>query len=527
MKKSLVVALAAVVLVAGAGLAYVRFMAPADDAALRFVPKDAVLYGTLFIRPSSDQKMALDDLLQKFPNIENTDDAIDKLMELLDEELGKEGLAYEEDIEPWLGDQVGGFMMPGGSVEIPNVGVIVESKDDDALRDFISRIQEEDAPDAVIVEREHNGSTYEVVEEEPGAPSFVFLDGFFVGGTEEAVKAAIDADAGESLQDSEKFTNASEDLRDDWLGLFYADTAAMFEMFDAGVPASGPEQAVFDSFGLKDQLPSAGVAYVTSDTIGFESSGGVPTEGPLAGMTTFVGSGLLPDLPSESWAAFGIPDVGRLSQKVFELFEDFPGFDRDQIESQFRAETGLDLQHDLLSWMGDAGIFVQGRNMQEIGGGLVLESTDPAKTSAVFETLQDLLAEQGAQPRHATVGELDGFSVQAPGMPAPVYFLAGERAVVAYGQTAAEQAIAPEQRLADAETFGMGADELGDDFDVALYVDVDAAQSFAESLMSFSGETDPTYEEDIKPYVDPFGYVIAGSRTDGENIVQRLVIGVP
>lgn len=527
--KALLLTLVAFVLVGGGAFAYMTFMAPAEDQAIRLVPKDSILYGNLFLRPSNDQKMALDDLLQKFPGVENTDDALDTLIELFDEQLRKQGLAYEEDIEPWLGDQVAGFMMPGGSVEVPNVGILVESKDDEAFRNFLDKVQENESPDAQIVEREYAGTTYEVVEDLPGTPSFVFLEGFLVGGTEEAVKASIDAQEGETLQDSEKFVDATSGLRDDWLGLFYADTGAIFSLFEEEMQGQGlpEEQAVFESFGFGDQQPSAGVAYVTSDTIGFESSGSLPTEGPLAGFRSFIGSGLLPQLPAESWAAFGVPDLGRLSENMLDLFADFPGFDREEIDASFTRETGLDLQEDLLSWMGDAGIFVMGTNVQEVGGGVVIQSTDPTKTTSALAEVQDLLEKQGLQPRPATQGDLEGFSLQAPGMPAPVYFLGGDRLVVTYGQSATEQAVFGEESLADDDNFGLGVDQLGDEYDVAFYVDVDAAQAFAESVMGFTGTTDPTYEENVKKYVDPFGYVIAGSREEGENIVQRLVIGVP
>ena len=527
--KALLLSFTAVLLVGGGAFAYMNFMAPAEDQAIALVPKDSVLYGNLFLRPSNDQKMALDDLLQKFPGVENTDDALDTLIELFDEQLRKQGLAYEKDIEPWLGDQVAGYMMPGGSAEVPNAAIMVESKDDQAFRDFIDKVQEKESPDARIVEREYAGTTYEVIEDLPGTPSFVFLDGFLVGGTEEAVKASIDAQEGETLQDSEKFTEATSGLRDDWLGLFYADSGALFSLFEEEMQGQGlpEEQAFFESFGFDDQQPSAGVAYVTSNSIGFESSGGLPSEGPLAGFRSFIGSGLLPQLPAESWAAFGVPDLGRLSENMLDLFADFPGFDREEIDASFTRETGLDLQDDVLSWMGDAGIFVQGTNVQEIGGGVVIQSADPDKTRAALEKVQDLLVKEGLQPRPTTQGDLEGFSLQAPGMPAPVYFLGGDRLVVTYGQSATEQAVSGENQLVDAEMFAQGADQLGDEYEVAFYIDVDAAQTFAESLMGFSGTTDPTYEEDVKQYIDPFGYVIAGSREEGESVVQRLVIGVP
>lgn len=525
--KALVLTLVALVFAGAGAVAYIRFKAPSEDKALALVPKSSVLYGNLFIRPSNDQKMALDDLLQKFPGVENTDDALDKLIELFDEELGKEGLSYEDDIEPWLGDQAAGFMMPGGSPDAPDFAFLVESKDDDALRDFIQEVQEKEDPDADLIEKEYRGATYEIVEDDPDEAAFGFVDGFLAVGTEEAVRASIDARAGDSLGDSDDFQRATEGLRDDRLGSFYADSNALFSLIQEDATLSPEDRAIFDSLDLGDLPPWAAVAYVTPDAIGFENSGGSPTRGAFAGFSSFTGPGLLLSLPGESWAAFGVPDLGGLATKFLDTFAELPGFNPDQAEAGFAAQTGLDLKDDLLSWMGDAGLFVRGTNLQELGGGLVVESSDAGKTTALLDTAERMLVEQGLQPVPASEGGLEGFSTQAPGMPAPLYFLGGDRLIVTYGQSATEQAAAPEQPLADAEAFDQASATLGSDFDAGFFIDVDAAQALAESVMSFRGETDPTYEEEVRPYLEPFGYIVAGSSKEGDGHVRRFVIGVP
>ena len=107
MKKPLIIGVIAVLVLGGAGFAAMRFLnQPAEDAAIDLVPADSYVYGTLYIEPSGSQKRALDDLLGKFPEIESTDQAINRLTELLDEELQTMGLSYAEDIEPWMGDQL-------------------------------------------------------------------------------------------------------------------------------------------------------------------------------------------------------------------------------------------------------------------------------------------------------------------------------------------------------------------------------------------------------------------------------------
>ena len=60
----------------------------------------------------------------------------------------------------------------------------------------------------------------------------------------------------------------------------------------------------------------------------------------------------------------------------------FGGVDVDQVLRQFEQQTGIDLREDVLSWMGDAGVFVPGTTLSDIGGALVVESKDAAKSEA-------------------------------------------------------------------------------------------------------------------------------------------------
>src|SRR5687768_15182353 len=104
MKKALIIGIIAVLVVGGIAFAAMRVLdQSSEDAAVSLVPEDAYLYANLFIKPSGDQKRALDDLLGNFPKIESTEQAIDRITGLLDDELEQVGLSYAEDVEPWLG----------------------------------------------------------------------------------------------------------------------------------------------------------------------------------------------------------------------------------------------------------------------------------------------------------------------------------------------------------------------------------------------------------------------------------------
>jgi hypothetical protein len=527
-KLKIVAAVIAGLLVVGGGaFALTRLLnAPAEDAAVSYVPEDAIGYANFFIRPSTSQRRALDAILRRIPGIETTDDVIDRFVELLDEALAQEDLSYEEDVEPWLGDQVAAFMVGGGSVELPNFAVLIESKDDGALEDFVDALAAQS--DVELEEKTYEGASYRMQEGGEDGVAVGVVEGFLVGGTEDAFKAAVDAHAsGETIETEDDFADATEPLNEDWIGLFYLDTADFISEF-AQTQGFGPnEQAAFDALGFDEQEPQAAILYATNDSVVFESTGGFNPTGRFGELAeTITEPGLVPDLPAETWAAYGIPSFGGFFDGIFETFQNVPGFDRRQVDALFYGQTGLRLQEDVLSWMEDAGFFVQGTSIQGIGGGLVIESNDPAKTDRLLAKLQDLVTQQGIRTRPESRGDLEGFSVTIPGVPAPVYALGGDRLVIAYGDEAAEAAAGEGERLRDSEAFAAAQDAVGEDFNVSFFVDVDAAQRFGEAAATFAGAPMDVYEREVKPYVDVLTHVVGAARMEGDRIVQKIVIGV-
>ena len=527
MKPKIIAAVIAGTLVVGGGaFALTRLLGPAEDAAIEYVPADALGYVNVFIRPSNDQKRALDSLLRKFPGIDDTDEAIEKVTDLLDEALAEGGMSYEKDVEPWLGDQIAAFFTGGGTAEVPNFAFLVESKNDEELRDFIETVATDGG--TVLEDKTYEGETYQIEEGADEPFAVAVLDGFFVGGTEDAIKSVIDTRAGdESLADTERYVDATEPLADDWIGLFYFDTAGFLSDYGEAAGYGPQELAVFEALGLDAQKPQAGILFATGDSVTFESTGGFGPTGQLGELTEAIaGEGLVPDLPAGTWAAFGVPNLGGLFDTVFDTFRDFPGFDRAQLDALFYGQTGLRLEQDVLSWMEDAGLFVRGTTVQTVGGGIVIESNDPAKTTRLLDAIRQLTLQQGVPTRPASSGGLEGFSVSFPGAPAPVYVLGGDRLVVGYGDAALDAATADSEKLRDTEAFAAAQEAVGEDFNISFYVDVDGAQRFGEAVAALQGGSTEEYEREYKPYIDALTHIVTAAKKEGDTIVQKLVIGV-
>lgn len=530
MKKALVIGAVVLVIAGGAGFAAMRFLNKAsEDVAIDLVPEDAYIYGNLYIQPSGDQKRALDELLGNFPKIESTDQAINRLTELLDEELEQVGLSYDEDVEPWLGNQIS-FFLSGDEVDPPDGAGLLETTDPDAAADAFEKLRASEGGEETE-QKTYEGVDYELEAGDGETPvAFGFVENFLVVGTENGFKAVVDGSADDSsLADSEGYQVAFEGLDDQNILSVYLDQSRVFELLEESGELQGEDAAIFNAFpGLSDAGPSGFVLSARDDGIAFQSSTAVPEDGglgPLGGV--YGGTELIGELPADSWVALGVPNIGEVIQGLFDTVAEMPGAggEVDEVSAQFERETGLNLEEDVLAWMGDAALFVQGTNFQEMGGGLIVESNDPEQTRETLDEIRQRIETEQVPTTDESRGDYEGFSIQA-GLPAPLYALAADRLVITYGDSATDGAVEPEATLGEAPIFQAAEDALGDDYDPSFFVDMDAVMEVVDFARGFSGQTDDAYEEDVKPWLEPLSFVIAGSRQDDDRAFQTLFVGV-
>jgi hypothetical protein len=227
------------------------------------------------------------------------------------------------------------------------------------------------------------------------------------------------------------------------------------------------------------------------------------------------GSDLIGQLPGDSMVATGGPDLGRQLGAGVDLAASSVG-GRAILEQGLRARTGLDLQRDILGWMGDYGLFVRGQSTSSLGGGLVVESTDPAATRRAITGFQRILRAQASSGlrvgRLSVRGADAGFSLKIPDLPQPVnVLLAGDRFVIAFGDEAATEAINPGDTLADEQNFKQASQSLGSGYNVSFYASVPAALLLAEG--SGAGR-DADYQR-AKPYLTVLGALVGASKPAG------------
>jgi Protein of unknown function (DUF3352) len=527
------IALLLVVLLVIGGAAYgaMRFFAPADDRALDHVPKESFAYVNVFLHPSTAQRRAIRDLLERFP-VETPDRAEDLIGNLLDVPLSEIGLEFERDVKPWLGDQAAGFVLPPENLE------------DDFAGGFLLATEDESATEAALdkYRRKNDVSSethmYEEREYERWSDGNViaFTGSFLFVGTTAGFERMVDTEsAAEGLGDTPRYRQAIEGLEQDRLAIAYLNTAGLFDAIER---EAGPDALPLRGLGLTEGQTTAAVMYVTDDGVVVDQASEVPERGVLAELSRlYQDRGIIERLPRDSWFALNLPGFGDIAKRLFAQVTGFlpGGLGPAAANEQIKQETGLDLAQDVFSWMGDAALYVSGTNRVDIGGGVVVASTDPKASTKAVHKLAGLAIAEGApvEPRTWTYqGNIDagdpgedrkGYALDI-GAPEAINLVhGGEQVVLAYGDEATGQALDASSFLGDTLEWREAVQSLDNDYVPLLYVDLQAVRVVVEA---FGADKDEVYLEDVQPWLKPLSHVISGARQEGDRSLIRTVIGV-
>lgn len=290
------------------------------------LPASTQLYARVDLDPSASQKVAMFRLIRKFPDlakeigIRDEDQDIRKLV--FDEALkGCDGLDYEDDVKPWLGDRVG----ISAEVQEERFVVAVQTKDEKKSREGIDKL-------------------FTCGTEEYGIG---YLDGYAILAPEqEDVDASVTAAKKAALGDSQRFTEDFEELGGEGIASAWVDVASL---------ADTPEAK--EMYGSQlDELAEAGSVATTlradGNALELAALGGVAQEGDADAVS-------LASLPSDTVAALSVAGIGDQVAEQFDAFvESFDstlssGFLRGTAELEGRAtseqRSGVEMGGELTS----------------------------------------------------------------------------------------------------------------------------------------------------------------------------------
>jgi hypothetical protein len=479
--------------IAGCGSSDSSSSANTDPA--KAVPASAPFYLEATVRPDGKQRTDLEAALKK---VLNTDDPGAKIKELINKQASKDGQSYEKDIDPWLGDKaaVAITSLSGESQAV----VIVNSTDDSKAKDSLAK--EHDYSE----KRSYEGTDYRY---DPGDKSAATVTkGFAVIGDEAAVKQVIDVldKGGDSLASNADLQAAREKVGGRPGFMFVEMQNLLRSAVGSAGSALGPQELSTIN-NLFKRFRAIGVG-IGADAQAIRMN--LATIGEGSGAGNGPGSSLpLDKAPGDSWLAFTQSDVGKSIQGVLDSLKD--SSTSDQI-TQLETATGLNVKEDLLSWMGDAAFFVEGDSVPALGGGLVVQSTDPEKTRTAITKIKRLFSTfGGGKLGPAPAGASAGFSMDlGNGGHKPLLVgLAGSRFVIAYGAKAFNDATNPSSTLSSNSTFQGAQGLLGSSAKPSFFVDWSTVVRF----ITLAGAGDPSFQQ-AKPYLDAFTAIIGGGSGD-------------
>lgn len=508
------------VLLALAVLAALALSACGDDSSggdvgpdpATVTPAGSLVYVEATVKPEGRQK---DDLLDALAKLTGDDDPGAVIREQIEKSFGESdsGLSYQEDVEPWLGQRAGVFVLEVGKKDA-EAAVVVGTTDADAAQAAIDKAAESQKSQ----ERTYEDVTY-LVDESGDAIGIV--GDFLVAGTETAFKAAVDTLGGDSLSDDSEATDALDSAPDDSIFRSYVDASGLIDQLIESGQASkeqlAPVQGQIDALGEGPVVVSGSA---TADSMTIEASGPEGAADDASGDT-------VADLPSESWLAFAVPMLGDAVGQGYESFingfksglDRLPGAEVPDVGGEVEAATGLDLSSDL-AWAGDTSLFVEGTSLFGLGAGMTIETDDEAAAAAAIEKLRRALNRVESILVRPTPS---GIKLQTTGTPigAEVSIEDG-KVVAAVAGTTVEDVLNPPAALSDSEPFGDATEALGDGLDPSAFIDFEAILALVES----TGQVQPDLEA-ARPTLEALDFLIAGSSGDADGrSVARVVLGL-
>ena len=469
------------------------------------VPAAAPLYFEVTVRPEGDVRADVEAAARK---IFRQEEPFAELRRLIDQGLAEEDVSFEEDVEPWLGQRIG-FFATNLTQDEPDVAFVAAVEDTEEAIESISSTNENEAK---FQEREYNGTDYLFDPED--ATALAAVDGFVVLGDEALVGQLIDAqEDGEMLTDNDRYSQAREAVGEEGIGFGYLNLQALLDLAgqDGSVPPQGIEsirKLVGESAALSLTAQESAVA-LDVVSLGAEPQPGTDPAAVAESVRA---------LPAGSLAGLGLGDVGQQIETQLTASGLGPN-----VLGQVEQATGINVQEDLLSWMGQGSAFVQGTGLGDLGGALIVQTSDRQATLDALEQVQPLLETQGATVEEFDEDGVEGLEAQFEGLPLPVYLVvADERFLVAVGDAALGSAVRPEGALGDDEGFTQAAGALGEGMQPNFYASVPGLVALAES---FGLAQDPSFQQ-ARPYLDAFTALVSGGARDGDVSRNRVALGL-
>ena len=559
---AIAVGVVALVVVASA-FAFSLFTGRAANAVvLGYVPEDSIVYGEVRRDLPGDQRANVGSFLSRFPGFADQSTIETKIDEILDRLVGEASggsQAFSTDVKPWFGGQiafsVGALPDPDAVTTnpVPTEGarflLLVSIKDEALARAWFDGIIAESGEQTAT--ETYNGATLTqfTAADEPAA-AFATVGGkVAIAGDVASVKAAIDTGGNGAFANQPEPKAALEATTGDHVGFVYI---ALRPLLDWSSRLAETEMGELPSGALLGMIPdwTAFALRVEGDALLMESiSPPAATQAAPANRTSVVAD----HVPGNAVALSISHDYGKGLLDTLETYRSEPEL-AEVVEAVDQAIGFLGGPDAAVGWIGDLGITVT-QSGDSIEGGLIVAPTDGDSAEQLFTSLRTLVSLGGSQMgievrdetyAGTTITVIDFGDVSdlagAAGVPPDVtvggvtpagnvelaYAVTDQVVIIGAGPgfvrhvldtTAATSLAATERYKAVFNRAGQGTG-VG-------YVDIAAIRALLESAMAENAPADlAAYEQEIKPFLEPFDVLIATTRLDNNLTHATTIITV-
>jgi hypothetical protein len=483
-----------------------------DPAAV--APADSPIFIELAVRPEGDLQTNLEGLAK---NLAGIDDLGGLVIEQLEESAAGDGeeFDYEKEVEPWLGEKAGISLQEYDGDDFNGYVVGVATTDSGAAQQFL-----DDHADDVVSEGSYEGTDYKVEDDDTAVG--LIGDFLVIAESEDAFKAAVDAEGGESLADQDAYTSAVDAAPAESFANVFVDVGALIE--EAGGTIDAEAEQFLDVAGIEPKEATALASVVPgSNQIEIDFATNLVGEDAPTGDA----SALLGSLPGGSFAAFATTEFGsQLSEAIDQLDENgIPGeLEPNELKSALKSQ-GIDLDK-IGGSIKDLGAFAQGNTERNLNGAVVMTATDAKEATNTVANI-GLLLRASDTPGITKISEegITGFSIRDAddlGEQPLVVAAKDEKIAISYGPVAAAAALTAGKSatLAENPAFKKAGEALGDT-PLSGFVAGPATVALVENLLSPEEQAEL---EEVRPLLDKIEYAAVGTGTSGDLATSKLIL---
>jgi hypothetical protein len=495
----------------------------ADPDPAQAVPASAPIYAQATLRPEGDLQTNVANLSKRLFGSSDAGALIQKQLT----SSGTDDSQLGDHLQEWVGSAAGIFAT-GITNNSPEGAVVFSVSDKDKAQGYF------DADVKGETKKAYKDVDY-YLQGTDATDAQAIVDQYYVSGSERGLKTVIDTLKGDDVDtigDSKKYQDALAAVGDtkDALATVYV---APQDLVDALARANGIPAATLT--GLRQALAQAGTSWggklgVSANAVAIDFAAmGVKQQ---AGASGPAGSATkaLEALPGDAWLGLGAGAIGqrlRLGIQQGLQLASAAGQDVSAQVSAVEQQLGISLDDDLLSWMGDAGLFASGTTIANIGGALVVQSSDPAKTKTAITKITRLLRQLSPdlKIRAATgiQGADSGIQITTPSFPFPIFaVVGGDRFVLGINQQAVEKGLSSSTTLGAGASYKQAKAALGG-VEPQFFLDL---APVATLLRGLGLESDPSSAQ-LLSALQKVGSLSAGTKTDGTTVHEKIVLTLP